>query len=63
LRPHALALTDAFEFTDEHLRADIATGAERERQEEARAYYADQRSRGLEPIDEKDLISAKQARR
>jgi len=63
LRPHALALTDAFEFTDEHLRADIATGAERERQEEARAYYADQRSRGLEPIDEKDLIAAKQARR
>lgn len=63
LRPHALALTDAFELADEHIRADIATGAERERQEEARAYYADQRARGLAPIDEKDLIAAKSARR
>jgi len=63
LRPHALALTDAFELRDEHIRADIATGAERERQEEARAYYADQRARGLAPIDEKDLIAAKKARR
>lgn len=62
LRPHALALTDAFEFRDEHLRADIATGVERERQDEARAYYADQRARGLAPIDEKDLIAAKKAR-
>ncbi len=63
LRPHALALTDAFEFAPEHLRADIATGAERERQDEARAHYADQRARGLAPIDEKDLIAAKKARR
>ncbi|MFN4001603.1 acyl-CoA dehydrogenase [Microcella sp.] len=63
LRPHALALTEAFEFAPEHLRADIATGAERERQEEARAYYADQRARGLAPIDEKDLLAAKKARR
>ena len=63
LRPHALALTDAFLLRDEHLRADIATGAERERQEEARAYYADLAARGLAPIDEKDLIAAKKARR
>lgn len=62
LRPHALALTDAFEFAPEHIRADIATGEERARQDEARAYYADQRSRGLAPIDEKDLIAARKAR-
>ncbi|UTT63329.1 acyl-CoA dehydrogenase family protein [Microcella humidisoli] len=63
LRPHALALTEAFEFAPEHIRADIASGQERERQEEARAYYADQRARGLAPIDEKDLLAAKKARR
>lgn len=62
LRPHALALTDAFEFAPEHVRAEIATGVERERQEEARAYYADLSARGLTPIDEKDLIAAKKAR-
>ena len=63
LRPHALALTDAFLLRDEHIRAEIATGVERERQEEARAYYADLAARGLAPIDEKDLIAAKKARR
>ena len=63
LRPHALALTEAFEFAPEHIRADIASGQERERQDEARAYYADQLARGLAPIDEKDLLAAKKARR
>ncbi len=63
LRPHALALTEAFGLRDEHIRAEIARGVERERQEEARAYYADQAARGLRPIDEKDLVAAKAARR
>lgn len=62
LRPHVLALTDAFQLAPEHLRAEIATGVEHERQEEARAYYADLRARGLAPIDEKDLIAAKKSR-
>lgn len=63
LRPHALALTDAFELRDEHIRADIATGEERVRQDEARDYYAALRASGLAPIDEKDLLAAKKARR
>ena len=63
LRPHALALTDAFELRDEHIRADIATGEERARQDEARAHYDDLRARGLAPIDEKDLLAAKKAQR
>ncbi len=62
LRPHALALTDAFEFAPEHIRAEIATGVEGERQAEARAHYADLAARGLAPIDEKDLMAAKKAR-
>ncbi|MER3393977.1 MAG: acyl-CoA dehydrogenase, partial [Microcella pacifica] len=62
LRPHALELTDAFELRDEHIRADIATGQERARQEEAREYYASLRARGLAPIDEKDLLAAQKKR-
>lgn len=63
LRPHAVALTDAFELAPEHIRADIATGSEKVRQDEARAHYADLRARGLAPIDEKDLRAAKKAKR
>ena len=39
LRPHAQDLVDAFGYAPEHLRAPIASGAEQERQDEARAYY------------------------
>ncbi len=63
LRPHALALTEAFGLRDEHVRAVIATGVELERQEEARAYCAEQRASGLAPIDEKDLVAGQNARR
>jgi len=53
LRPHALDLVDAFGYAPEHLRAPIASGAERARQDEARAYYAQQRASGTAPILEK----------
>lgn len=53
LRPHAQDLVDAFGYRPEHLRAKIATGAERERQDEARAYYAAQRAAGTLPVPEK----------
>ncbi|QAY73044.1 acyl-CoA dehydrogenase [Agromyces protaetiae] len=55
LRPHAQDLVDAFGYTPEHLRSTIATGIELERQEEARAYYADLRASGKEPVHEKSL--------
>lgn len=38
LRPHALDLVAAFEFTPEHVRAPIASGAEQARQDEAAAH-------------------------
>jgi acyl-CoA oxidase len=47
--------TDAFQFAPEHLRAPIATGAERERQDEARDYYAKQKADGTAPVEEKAL--------
>lgn len=55
LRPQALDLVAAFEFAPEHLRAPIAIGAERERQDEARAYYAERRADGTLPVEEKAL--------
>ena len=53
IRPHALDLVDAFGYSQEHLRATIASGIERERQTEAREYYADQRASGNFPSPEK----------
>lgn len=57
LRPHALDLVDAFGYGPEHLRATIATGIERERQDEARDYYRKLRASSAGPVDEKVLIS------
>jgi len=59
LRPHALALTDAFGFAPQHLRAAIATGAEGVRQDEARAHYAALAESGNAPVDEKKLKARK----
>lgn len=53
LRPHAQDLVDAFGYGPEHLRAPIASGQERERQDEARAYYRAQRASGDAPVPEK----------
>ena len=39
LRPHAQDLVDAFGYGLEHVRATIATGVEKERQDEARAHH------------------------
>ncbi|WP_125100805.1 acyl-CoA dehydrogenase, partial [Leucobacter chromiireducens] len=62
LRPHALDLVDAFGLSPELLRAEIATGIEAERQEEAHAYVEAQRAAGTWPIHEKELRKrAKQA--
>lgn len=58
LRPHALDLVNAFGYEPEHVRAPIASGAEQERQDEARAYYADLAASGQAPISEKALKQA-----
>ncbi len=55
LRPHALDLVDAFGFEQAHLRAPIATGQERRRQDEAREYYRAQAEAGDGPVDEKTM--------
>ncbi|MGV2984834.1 acyl-CoA dehydrogenase [Microbacterium sp. AGC85] len=58
LRPHALDLVNAFGYEPEHVRAPIASGAELERQNEARAYYAELAASGQAPISEKALRKA-----
>ncbi|MBK0420555.1 acyl-CoA dehydrogenase family protein [Leucobacter sp. CSA2] len=55
LRPHALDLVDAFGLGPELLRAEIATGIEQERQDEAEAYVAAQKAAGTWPVHEKEL--------
>jgi acyl-CoA oxidase len=53
LRPHAQDLVDAFGYGPQHVRAVIASGAEAERQREAREYYRRLRASGAEAIPEK----------
>lgn len=55
LRPHALDLVDAFGYGHGHVRAEIASGAEQERQNQARTYLRNRRASGQEPVDEKLL--------
>ncbi|MDP9884076.1 acyl-CoA oxidase [Sinomonas atrocyanea] len=55
LRPHALDLVEAFGYTQDHLRATVASGIEARRQEEAAAYFAALRASGEAPVKEKDL--------
>lgn len=53
LRPHAQELVDAFGYGPQHLRAEIATGVEQARQDEARAYFSDS-SRRFPPKESVD---------
>lgn len=55
LRPHAQDLVDAYGFEPEHVRAPIASGAERARQDEAREYYRGLAASGDAPVSEKSL--------
>lgn len=55
IEPHVLDLLDAFGYEQEHLRADISSGVEQERQDEARDYYRRLRASHEAPVDEKVL--------
>lgn len=59
IRPHALDLVDSFGYGQEHLRAPIASGAEKVRQDEARGYFQAQRAGGNAPAEEKSLLALK----
>ena len=53
LRTHAQDLVDSFGYGPEHLRAEIATGVEAERQAEAYEYYEHLKLSGQMPEPEK----------
>ena len=55
LRDHAGDLVDAFGLGPDLLRAEIATGIEARRQDDAQAYVDAQRAAGTWPIHEKEL--------
>ncbi len=55
LRPHAQDLVDAFGYEQEHLRMDITTGGEQQRQDEAAEHYRKLRASADAPIHEKVL--------
>lgn len=55
LRPHAQDIVDSFGYTEDHLRMEIASGAERHRQEEAAEHYRKLRASSSAPVDEKVL--------
>ncbi len=57
IRPHALDLVDAFGYGPDHIRAAIATGAEKTRQDEARSHLRAQRASGRSPVEEKVLLA------
>ncbi|MCC9193482.1 acyl-CoA dehydrogenase family protein [Arthrobacter sp. zg-Y916] len=59
IRPHAMDLVNAFGYGPEHLRAAVATGAEKERQDESMEYQRLLRASGAAPVDEKILIQRK----
>lgn len=52
LRPHAQDLVDAFGLRPEHVRAEIASGAEQARQDDARAHQRTARAAGTAPMPE-----------
>ena len=61
IRDHALDLVEAFGLPNELLRAEIATGIEAERQDEAQAYVDAQRAAGTWPVHEKELRAREKA--
>ncbi|MDO5634202.1 MAG: acyl-CoA dehydrogenase [Micrococcus sp.] len=64
LQPFALELVEAFGLEQEHLRMELVTTAEHERQEEAHAHYERLRASGEAPQDERVLrAQAKKAAR
>ncbi|WP_035745659.1 acyl-CoA dehydrogenase [Haematomicrobium sanguinis] len=53
IRPHALDLIESFGYTEDNIRIAVATGAEAERQDEARAAQRAARASGSAPRPEK----------
>lgn len=58
LRKHSQDLVDAFGFAPDDVRAPIASGEERDRQNEARSYFEDLEARGAGPVPERVALTS-----
>ncbi|MDR8018637.1 acyl-CoA dehydrogenase family protein [Nesterenkonia aerolata] len=64
LRPHAQDLVESFGYSqDEHVRMEVSSGAEQQRQQEAAEYYRRLRASAEAPVDEKVLQRRRQKER
>ena len=61
VRPHAQDLVDSFGYAPEHVRMEVASGAEKVRQDEAMEYYRNLRASSDAPVDEKTLVDRRRA--
>lgn len=59
VRPHAQDLVDSFGYSPEHIRMEVASGSEAERQQQASDYYRELRASSDAPVDEKILQQRK----
>ncbi|TLP73183.1 acyl-CoA dehydrogenase [Nesterenkonia sphaerica] len=61
LRPHAQDIVDSFGYGPEHVRMEVASGAEAERQHEAIEHYRALRASSAAPVEEKTLLERQRA--
>lgn len=62
VRPHAQDVVDAFGYAPEHIRMEVASGAEERRQSEAMEYFRERRASSSSPVDEKTLLDQQRAK-
>lgn len=61
LRPHAQDVVDSFGYGPDHVRMEVASGAEAQRQAEAAEYYRSLRASSAAPVSEKTLQDRERA--
>lgn len=61
VRPHAQDIVDSFGYAPEHVRMEVASGAELKRQDEALEHYRKLRASADAPLDEKTLLDRQRA--
>ncbi|GFZ79999.1 acyl-CoA dehydrogenase family protein [Nesterenkonia alkaliphila] len=63
VRPHAQDVVDSFGYAPEHVRMEVASGAEQARQDAANEYYRKLRASSDAPVEEKTLLDRKRAQK
>ncbi|GAA1804010.1 acyl-CoA dehydrogenase family protein [Nesterenkonia flava] len=59
LRPHLQDIVDSFGYEPEHVRMEVTSGTELQRQDEAREHYRRLRASSQAPVEEKNLARQK----